>query len=392
MERAAGPYLATNDRGYYEVRWTEGRRSRRVSTGTKDVREAQLFLAGFILEQQKYAGRAGDKATVADVLRWYWDEHVLPNVIAKKRIEQARARLVEGFGDLPAAQLTPADVARFVEDRRAGRLGRRKCGDAAIRKELGVLIAACNHAVRTRRISAAPYIKMPPQPEARDRWLTREEAGKLLEAAARQHGVISSGPRGRRAAKSKKNRLTRLYRFVMLGLETAARPEAIQTLRWDQVDLHRRLIALNPSGRRQTKKRRPVVPISDALLPVLRRAWGERVGNGEWVLDHPGSIRRSFATAAKAAGLTGVTPYTLRHTWATWAALDGVELWKIAKIMGDTMATVERNYAHHHPDYLRDAVNREPGRSGAQIGAQRPDQAPYTPDTDRQRGEKAAEN
>jgi integrase len=55
-----------------------------------------------------------------------------------------------------------------------------------------------------------------------------------------------------------------------------------------------------------------------------------------------------------------VTPHTFRHTWATWAAQRGVPLFEIAGMLGDTMKTVEKNYAHHHPDHLRGAVNSMP--------------------------------
>lgn len=387
MPDATIPHLETNDAGYYEIRWTEGRRSRRVSARTKDPREAQVFLAGFIWEREKHGGRAPDKATVADVLGWYWDEHVVEHVIAKRRIKECRGRLVEGLGDVLVSGLE-AELQRFVDRRRAGKIGMRPCGDATIRKELGVLSAACNHAVRTKRIAAAPYIKRPASPEARDRWLTREEAARLLAAAQLQQGHTRTGKRGHRAPLSEEHRLPRLYRFVMLGLETASRPEALISLRWEQVDLHGRLIMLNPVGRRQTRKRRPPVPISRTLHAVLLRAWGERVS--DYVLDHPGAVSRSFRTAVKASKLVDVTPYTLRHTWATWAALDGVSLWKIAKMLGDTVATVEKNYAHHHPDYLRDAVDRDEPATGAQIGALRPDRAPYTLDNAGQDDELAA--
>lgn len=38
----------------------------------------------------------------------------------------------------------------------------------------------------------------------------------------------------------------------------------------------------------------------------------------------------------------------------------GVDLWEIAGVLGDTLATVEKTYAHHHPDYLRRAINAGP--------------------------------
>ncbi len=38
-------------------------------------------------------------------------------------------------------------------------------------------------------------------------------------------------------------------------------------------------------------------------------------------------------------------------------AIDGKPMREIAKVLGDSEDTVERHYAKHHPDYLKDAVD-----------------------------------
>src|SRR3954470_9514798 len=63
---------------------------------------------------------------------------------------------------------------------------------------------------------------------------------------------------------------TRLY--MLLGIATAGRPEAILNLKWSQVDLISGMIHLNPQGRIQTTKRRPIVRIDLPLLEALRQA------------------------------------------------------------------------------------------------------------------------
>jgi integrase len=206
---------------------------------------------------------------------------------------------------------------------------------------LSVLIAAANFAVRKGELSKndVPVIELPPASAPRDRWLTDDEVAALFNAArARRDG-----------------RLSRAERFLWLAYYTAARKGALLDLRWPQVDFDTKVIHLNPPGRKQTKKRRASVPIADDLLPVLRQAHKER--NGEYVLDHGGSIRRGFGTLVKAAGLKGVTPHTLRHTAATHMARAGVDLWIIANVLGDTLTTTEKNYAHHNPDFARRGVS-----------------------------------
>ena len=65
------------------------------------------------------------------------------------------------------------------------------------------------------------------------------------------------------------------------------------------------------------------------------------------------------------AGIEDATPYTLRHTAATWMAQRGVPMWEIAGLMGHTSTRmVERVYAKHHPDHMQKATRALDGHSG----------------------------
>ena len=66
--------------------------------------------------------------------------------------------------------------------------------------------------------------------------------------------------------------LPHLRMFFLLLLGTAGRPAAVLELTREQCDLERGLIDLNPPGRPQTKKRRPVVPLPDFLRPWIKQA------------------------------------------------------------------------------------------------------------------------
>jgi integrase len=153
--------------------------------------------------------------------------------------------------------------------------------------------------------------------------------------------------------------MTRGERFLWLGLETGARSEAIRQLTWDRVDWETKTIDFNVPGRKRTKKRRAVVPISQALMPVLKRMYEQR--NSDLVLDTESELARLINRIADRAGIAGVTPHVLRHTAATHMARRGVPLWIVAKVLGDTIATVERIYAKHAPEDLRGAVDQISG-------------------------------
>ena len=318
----------------------------------------------------------GDYLTAGQALEIYKDEHVfadkpdgMPKVMDRERLYSERRdgeptgiipNLNAHFGLLQARDIGEFDVTAYCEKRRAGKIGR-PAKNSTIRRELGALIAAFNLCSRKKGPDGTyliprdeiPVIPLPDRGAPRDRWLRPAEAEALLKASMREHA-----PR--------LGQYTRCYLFIKIGLATAARRKSIERLSVFQVDLDAKQIDFNEPGRQRTRKRRSVVPISENLFPVLRSAYEHAIATGsDWILGHPGEIRSTFenavAYAAEHYGLdpTGINRHTLRHTYGTWAAQSGVDMWKIAGVMGDTLATVERNYAKHHPDYLRDAVNFE---------------------------------
>lgn len=351
------PYLEQNDRGVWEIRWTEQRRSMRKSTRTNDRSEAERALAQFLLDRHDARHGAVDM-TVNDALDRYADEHVASKVVDKQRQMDIIANLRPFFGHMLVREIKPNDVLLYGSKRADGVVGSKRArSTGTLRRELNCLIAALNHAVRARRIGATevPYIPLPAAPAARDLWLTEGEVEQLLAAAEAENASYPMMDRG--------------YLFAHIALGTASRRRAIERLRWDQVDMEARLIHFRPAGDRQTKKRRVPVPISDELLAVLQRA--KPLATSEYVLHSSKSVMRRFqAVCQRAAADTGnrkflqLTPHTLRHTWATLAARAGVALYEIAGVLGDDLSTVQKNYLHHCPDHLRGAVNFR-ARNGA---------------------------
>ena len=340
-----GPRLVLNEANLYEIRWSEDGRSKRVSTRTGDIQEAQRFLAGWILEAETEK-KAASTFTIRRIVQDYMDEHVEEQVIDKRRISDCCRPIVADLGDLMPCDLTSDRMKTYKKRRAAGLLGR-KVQDSTIRRELVALVAALNHAVKQRRIDGreVPHISMPPNAPSRDFWLDEREEKAFLELAAKTSGA----------------RPSRVHLFVAIALDTAARRKSIETLRWSQVDLLAGVINYANDGKRQKNKRRVPVPISNRLRPLLEAAYEAR--ESEWVLYTPYSMQKAFdALQAKAVQTIGdkfamMTIHDMRHTWATLAARAGVDLYQIAGVLGDTLATVERNYLHHCPDHLRAAVN-----------------------------------
>jgi integrase len=185
-----------------------------------------------------------------------------------------------------------------------------------------------------------PRIKMTVKSNPRDVWLTEQQEAEFLALAAKTSGA----------------RMSRLHRFVVVALNTAARRGSIERLWWEQVDFQAGIIDFR-SGTTSSKRRVPV-PISDRLRPDLERAYAERTS--PYVLDATGDLRHQWVAWIKTTPFPHLRPHDLRRTWATLAARAGVSLWDIAGVLGDTISVVTTHYAHHTPDHLRGAVNRRP--------------------------------
>ena len=115
-----------------------------------------------------------------------------------------------------------------------------------------------------------------------------------------------------------------VFRYTLIALNTLARPSAILELEPNQIDFERGLVNLNPQGRPQNKKRRPVVRLTETLRPWLV-TWGE-VGS-PYVRFRGGavvSVKRTFKRHGQSLGFPEFSPYTLRHKMATELAARGV--------------------------------------------------------------------
>lgn len=235
--------------------------------------------------------------------------------------------LGETFGPLRPDQIDRPLCRGYTARRRQE--GRQ---DGTIAKELSCIRSALYWHDR----NTPAKIELPPRPAPRDRYLTRAEYSRLRLAAKRDPHV---------------------YAFVVLGLATAARKQAVLDLTWSRVDFDRGLIRLW-SG--EGGKGRATVPMTRHARRTLRAL--RRAATTPYVIEYGGrkvgSIKRGFASACRRAGLEDVTPHTLRHTAAVWMAERGVPMTVIAQYLGHSDDRItQRVYARYSPDYLREAAS-----------------------------------
>jgi len=153
-------------------------------------------------------------------------------------------------------------------------------------------------------------------------------------------------------------------RYVIIGLNTWARPEAVCDLSKSQVNYELGLIDLNPEDRRQAvSKWRALIPISSTLLPWLEQWDAERkTGEPEQYVFWRGEPIKSAAGAfqrvreKKKVNLPQLIPYTLRHFMRTHAEREGALFEDAERFMGHAVGNKSTSsYLHYHKNYLRSA-------------------------------------
>ncbi len=320
--------LRRHANGVWYAGWTEGGISGRCSSGTRDERAARDFLTRLVAERARRAAPGG-RLTVTQVLDGY--QSAREGVVKAVHALRGDCRVVKRL-------VGPVLVANVTRGLYAGLRAREGVSAGTIRREGATLRAAFMWAKREGWLAEPPPVDLPSPAPARERWLTREEAARLLAAIPAE--------------------TTHLRLFVVLALHTGARSGAILGLSWDRVDFEGGRVDFRRPGRIETNKRTTTVPLTATLYEALWHAGAE--ATGESVIsygDAPvGSIKKAFARACARAQLAGVTPHILRHTAATWMVIGGIPPAEVARYLGTTEAMIERVYGKHSPDYLRRAA------------------------------------
>jgi integrase len=301
--------------------WREGGTRRRFRLGVWTEAEGRTALDRFA--RRKILATTG--RSVAEI----WSAYIADRTRDGKdmrdwdlRWPPARAR----FGALDPSEIT-ADLCRAYARERFD-AGRRP---ATVVTELVRLRSALSWAQKMRIIDVAPYIWTPSTSPPRARVATPEEVARLIECAPTHHIAL----------------------FILLAITTGARHRAILELTWDRVDAESgrvdfRVPAERDPMSKRGRKGRAVVEVPGLVRAALAEARAGALTDHviEWDGGPVDRVTRGFGTACRKAGVSGITPHTLRHTCATWAAESGQPMAAVARLLGHQHeATTERVYA-----------------------------------------------
>lgn len=320
----------------------KARRTRRESARTRDLEEAKLKVIQRALDEPKKDPSHPDAVLLVTVLRFYMRHHgahIRSGNLARRAFKLLIQYLKVSTGDgaPKVGQFTLARQHAFMKWCR----DEHRISAKSISTYLSYIKAAFRFAATPRIIkdskgerevclmSSAPHVvdsegavsKITGLPTSQPRqWIpTDQEMAAIIDELADEH----------------------IFRYVVMALNTWARPEAIIELDVSrQVQFQEGLVDLNPPGRAQNKKRRPMIRLTENLRHWLLH----------WNLDRPIVFNgtpvqrvdnRTLAKAAKRAGVTGqFTKYTIRHYMAT----------RIRKVPGIPVMREERAEWMGHAD------------------------------------------
>jgi len=337
------PWIAPRNGIFYAFWYDEAtRQTRRVSLHTGDSGEAEAKFAEFLLHGREIRQQRPKGLTVSQALDDYVDEHVHKHCAAPKRQLQIVKHLKEFFGDKPIGAVDVQMSQSYTDARLNGLIGggkrrkNRSGSSSTIRRELNVLTAAANHALWMKRTTETISVDLPPE----KRLGVDDEAPYYSEAELKKLFDLAMGE---------------MSYFVRLLYYTGARRGSIENLTREQVKWPQKRILLQPPGKKATKKRQPIVPILSAMEEPLKGIWDT---GGPRRLFSSADFYRPYRALCKEAGIDEKRshPHCMRHTRATHLLQAGKSIYDVAKLLGDTIATVERVYGHHSHDHLSKAL------------------------------------
>ncbi len=318
---------------YYDANQTRHRESTRCT----DRAAAELWLKQ--AERQAQAPE-GTRARVGSMSIEEACKFFLHNVKGIKeptwQMYEKRARwLRAAMGHLDINGLTPQDVRDYISAREA------KVSAHTVYKELVTLRRVLTTQAREGRFLGSMVAIIPeysPEYVPRSVWLSSEQYARL-------------------AAKLTPERRRWTDACVNLG---GARASEVSGLDWSDFDWANRRVHVRGT---KTKK-------SNRWVPIPARFYDEyfpaRLPKGQFAPSW-GKIVRDLATACRNVEVPKVSPNDLRRTYGSWLIQQGVDIRRVAALMGTSVAMVETVYGQFSPDSLRVAVEALPQESLAVV-------------------------
>ena len=344
--------------GRWEGRYTAGydQTGKRIIKNVlgKTQAEVKEKLAKAIEESKKLDIVRSDEYTVAEWLRLWYELYAKPNIrptTADSYHRGIESHVIPRIGEIKMKKLTSRDIQKMYKDlQENGRLRKSKkqqsgLSNATVRGIHMMLHNALDRAVKERLILRNPTEDcIIPKIQKQEMKILHPEDMKVYLEAADKRGVLP---------------------MFYLELVTGIRKGELTALLWSDLDEGKRTISVSKQAvgdrNRNVTISRPktensVRKISIPLSAVeLLRQEHEKHPDNPWMFPspktgemyHPDSIVKLHEKILKNTGLEHIRFHDLRHTFATMALQNGVDVKTVSSMLGhyDAGFTL-RTYTH----------------------------------------------
>ncbi len=283
--------------------------------------------------------------TVNDLAERFIEEHI--QVHLKPRTAEGYIRNLKKFilpqiGKIKIADVQRSDISAFHHSRRGSPYEANRC--------LEIISKMFNLAemwgLRPDGTNPRRHIKKYPE-RKRERYLTPEETKRLGNTL--------------KAMEIEETESLSAMHCIKLLLFTGCRLSEIQTMKWEYIKWDKNEIAL-PDSKTGAK----TVYVSDAVIQLLHEIKNHLdtpIGNpyviyGKFTDAHLTDMQKPWRRIRKRAGLSDVRIHDLRHSFASYAASQGISLQMIGKLLGHTQVQTTARYAHLMADPIKEAAGQ----------------------------------
>jgi len=290
-----GSIYKQKDSRYYWIQYCRGGKVYRESTRSTALEEAKRILKSKegAIADGRFPDANASKTRIDDLAVLYLKDYTLNRRRSTKEARRYADLITRHFGRMQAADLTTVQLMDYRATRRTEGVS-----DSTVNRELSALrrMYHLGHTHQPRLVIQVPTIEMVKEHNVRTGFFEWDEF-RALRGALPDHLKV----------------------MAMLGYYTGMRKGEILGVGWQQVNLERGVLRLEP-GTTKTGRGR-LVPLVEGIQEALRQ-WKDhtirRYPNCSWVCHYNGkrfhSIRRAWESACQRVGLGGRLFHDLRRT------------------------------------------------------------------------------
>lgn len=340
---------------YARVTFTDPETGRRVERKKKaeTKTEAKRLIRKMLRDIEDHGEKAvlNDRMTFGQLADFYEKNYLIPPVyregrkVAGLRNHKKMAGMVktlkEHFGVKRLRSITYGDLDRYRIERltsESRRGGHRSI--ATVNREMSQLRRLLKVAIENGWLIRDPFKMGKPlisgaDERGRERVLLPDEEERLLSLCE-----------GRRA---------HLRPLLICALDTGMRRGEMLKLRWQDVDLEKRVIYVEGM---HTKTMRPrLLPITERLAVELASLWQKSTQiPTSTVFGFRDHVKRSFKYACDKAGIADLRWHDLRHSFATRLIERGMSAELVGQLLGHTQPKITRRYINVTPQTIEAAA------------------------------------